>query len=246
MRARLGPVLLLALAAASCTASAQESRSATVVLFDVTNSTRSEAVRARYDGTFGLVLGHLREQGGVLGADIIDANPMAHGTLPINETFERCTILDNSLDCRQRLEERERKARAEASAILEHSSQGTDVFGALALAGQFFAAYPDASDRTLVVLSDMVQWTDGMHFDAMKEWPEVRIAELLSRAPSVDLSGVRVYVVGAGATAPAGMTPVQIEGTQRFWTRWFGEMGATVTFYGANLPRFPITSEGAA
>ena len=243
---RAGLYLVLALAVASCTASAGESRSATVVLFDVSNSTRPESVRARYDETFGLVLAHLRESGGVLGADIIDANPMVHGALPINETFAPCTINDNSLDCRKRLDEQQRAARAGASTILSNSSRGTDVFGALTLAGQFYEAYPDSGERTLVVLSDMVQSANGMHLGAVEDWSEAQLSALLAQAPSVDLTGVRVYVVGAGATTLVDTWPMQIEGIERFWTRWFQEMGASVEFYGANLARFPITSEGAA
>ncbi len=59
-------------------------------------------------------------------------------------------------------------------------------------------------------------------------------------APRIDLTGVRVYVVGAGATTSAEMRPAQIEGIERFWSRWFERGGARVVFYGANLARFPI------
>ncbi len=157
----LGAVLaLVASAAASCSvaASGDPTNSATVVLFDVSNSTRAEAVRARYDRTFAMVLEHLRDDGGVLGADIVDANPLAHGALPINETFERCTITDNSLDCREAQDEQERRVLDASEAILENASRGTDVFGALTLASQFFEAYPEAGERTVVLLSDMVQF----------------------------------------------------------------------------------------
>ena len=136
--------------------------------------------------------------------------------------------------------------REEASTILSNSSRGTDVFGALTLAEQFYAAYPDSGERTLVVLSDMVQSANGMHLGAVEDWSEAQLSALLAQAPSVDLTGVRVYVVGAGATTLVGMTPIQIEGIQGFWTRWFEEMGASVKFYGANLARFPIMTEGAA
>ena len=101
MTRRAVVLALVAFAVASCTASADETGSATVVLFDVSNSTRAESVRARYDETFAMVLEHLRDDGGVLGADIVDANPLVHGGLPINEMFEPCTIMDNSLDCRE-------------------------------------------------------------------------------------------------------------------------------------------------
>ena len=232
--------LVLALGAAACTTPAEGSRSATVVLFDVSNSTRDEAVRARYDQTFGLVLEHLREAGGVLGADIIDSNPLVHGALPINETFERCTIGDNSLDCGSALDDQQQDVSAEAAEILQNASRGTDVFGAFELAEQFFAAYPDRDERTLVVLSDMVHSANGMHLGAVETWTEAEISALLQEAPSVDLDGVRVYVVGAGATSLVGMTPEQITGIQRFWTRWFARVGATIVFYGGNLARFPI------
>jgi hypothetical protein len=233
-------VLLLVIAAASCTASASESRPVTVTLFDVSNSTQPEGVRARYDETFGLVLAHLREEGGVLGADIIDSNPLVHGELPIHETFEPCTITDNSLDCRKRLDAQEQRVREEASAILNRSSRGTDVFGALELARQFFVAYPGSNDRTLVILSDMVESANRMHLGAVETWTPTQVAKLLALAPEVDLSGVHVYVVGAGATSIAGMSPEQIDGIRSFWTRWFERMGASVDFYGATLPRFPI------
>jgi hypothetical protein len=241
MRIRAGWVVaVLALAAGSCVGSSEPSTQATVVLFDVSNSTQPESVRARYEDTFGMVLAHLQADGGVLGADIIDANPMVHGALPINETFEPCTVMDNSLDCRRGHEQQERSVTDQAGRILEHSSRGTDILGAFALAEQFFDAYPDAQVRTLVVLSDMVQSAHGMHLGAVEEWSEARTSELLDETSRVDLDGVRVYVVGAGATALARMTPIQIRGIQRFWTRWFEEAGASVEFYGANLARFPI------
>lgn len=240
MRIRVG-LLAALLGLASCTASAEESTSATVVLFDVSNSTLTESVRVRYEDTFGMVLTHVREEGGVLGADVIDGNPLVHGELPVNETFEPCTIRDNSLECREALDEREAGVRGEAAAILETSSRGTDIFGALVLAEQFFEAYPDAGARTLVLLSDMVQSANGMHLGMVEAWTQAELSAHLARGPSVDLSGVRVYVVGAGSTALAGTTPIQIEGMERFWTRWFEAMGASVVFFGANLARFPIT-----
>lgn len=229
-----------ALAIVSCTARAEEPPPVTVVLFDVSNSTLDADVRARYDRTFAMVLEHLREAGGVLGADVIDDDPLVHGSLPINETFEPCTIHDNALSCRAGLEEQEARVREAAAAILETSSRGTDVFGGIALAEQFFAAYPGSRDRTLVVLSDMIQAARGMYLGKVESWTEAEISAHLARSPSVDLRGVRVYVVGAGGTRVARMTPERIEGIERFWTRWFEAQGASVVFYGANLARFPI------
>jgi hypothetical protein len=237
---RAALLAVLALSVASCSTKGGESDTATVVLFDVSESTRTDQIRARYDETFAMVLGRMREEGGALGADIVDANPLVHGELPINETFEPCTITDNALDCRRAQDEQERRVLAASDAILARASRGTDVFGALALAEQFFAAYPAAGDRTIVLLSDMVQFADGMRLSAVREWTEDAVTDLLSEAPTIDLSGVRIYVVGAGATAGSELAPAQIEGIKRFWSRWFERSGARVVFYGANLARFPI------
>lgn len=247
MRARRAVgCVLAALALGACTAQAREPRAVTVVLFDVSNSTLREDVRARYEGIFAMVLEHVAGSGGVLGADVIDDDPLVHGSLPINETFEPCAITDNALRCRSGLEEAKERARAKAAAILATSSRGTDIFGALELAGQYFAAYPEAGDRTLVLLSDMVQSAGGMHLGAVETWSDAEIAALLARAPSVDLAGVRVYVVGAGATTLAEMTSEEIEGIRTFWSRWFEAQGARIVFYGANLPRFPVPEAPAA
>jgi len=129
---------------------------------------------------------------------------------------------------------------AASDAILERASRGTDVFGALTLAAQFFEAFPDSGERTVVLLSDMVQFANGMRLSAVDAWTRADVAELLDGSPQIDLAGVRVYVVGAGATTTTELTPSQIEGIERFWSRWFERAGASVVFYGANLARFPI------
>jgi hypothetical protein len=135
--------LVLALAATSCSAlKAEESPSATVVLFDMSKSTRDPAVRDRYDRTFSMVLSYLRDAGGVMGADVIHDNPLVHGSLPIDVAFDTCGLADNTLDCRKALEAESKTAIAKAGAILEHQSQGTDIFGALELPAEFYEAYP--------------------------------------------------------------------------------------------------------
>jgi len=244
MRAR--PVLaLVLLALVSCTASATEASSATVVLFDVSNSTRTPAVRARYDATFGLVLANVREAGGALGADVIDGNPMVHGALPVNVTFEPCTIADNSLDCRQALEEKEagpagRRARSRAlgprhGRVRRPHARGPVLRG---VPGRGRADPRRPVRHGAVGERDAPRQAGGLVRGAARGAPRA--------GARIDLAGVRVYVVGAGATTLVGTTPMQIEGIERFWTRWFQAMGATVEFYGANLARFPIEQDRQA
>ena len=119
------------------------------------------------------------------------------------------------------------------------------MFGALTLASQFFEAYPEAGERTVVLLSDMVQFANGIRLGSVERWSPAELSALLEDAPTIDLTGVRVYVVGAGATTTTELAPAQIEGIGSFWSSWFERSGAQVEFYGANLARFPIAEVGS-
>jgi hypothetical protein len=117
---------------------------------------------------------------------------------------------------------------------------GTDVFGALSLAEDYFAAYPGAATRRLVVLSDMVQRARGLRFPSVGDWSDPAVRQMLEAAPRIALEGIEVYVVGAGGTSSDAFTPEQIEGFERFWRAYLKGAGAEVRFFGASLARFPI------
>jgi hypothetical protein len=162
----------------------------------------------------------------------------------MNETFEPCTITDNALDCRRELDDQQDAIVDQAAATLERQTRGTDIFGALELAAQFFAAYPDAERRTLVILSDMAQSANGLHFGGVDDWSDATIAELLAATPTAALTGVDVYVVGAGATASAKLGGDEIAGIGSFWRAWFDSKGArVVVFHGANSPATRSTDD---
>jgi hypothetical protein len=210
------------------------------VLFDVSASTRSADVRERYERTFELVLDDLADEGGVLGADVIDDNPLAHGGLPVNERFDGCTLLDNGLECRQGAADQRARAERTAGEILASHSVGTDVFGALELARQFFDAYPETDVRRIVVLSDMVQRARGLRFPSVADWSASNVNDMVRSAPHLDLGGVEVYVVGVGATTSSGLRPAQIDGIGRFWTSFLEGSGARIAFFGTSLAAYPV------
>jgi len=217
---------------------AQDPPRAVMVLFDVSESTDREALRDRYLETFRRVLqavDGVDDPGGILGADVIDDNPLAHGGFPIDVRFEPCTLLDNRLACEDEREAAKARALAAAEGILARARRGTDVVGGLALAELFFQAHPEG-ERLLVVCSDMLQVGRGIRLAR----PGVLdgAAELLERLPAVDLSGVRVYVAGAGASR-ADLSPETIEAVEAFWRAYFERSGAEVVLYGPALPRFP-------
>jgi hypothetical protein len=238
MSRAIAAALLVAALAPAC--GSDHHQTATVVLFDVSASTRSADVRARYERTFDLVLNDVEQQGGVLGADVIDDNPLAHGDLPVNETFDGCGLLDNGLDCRNAADDQRARAEQQANDILADHTLGTDVFGALELAEQFFAAYPQADVRRIVVLSDMVQRGRGLRFPSIADWSPASVNQMVQHAPSVSLGGTEIYVVGMGATTSESLSARQIDGIERFWTSFLERSGADIAFFGASLAAYPI------
>src|SRR2546427_11089743 len=93
---------LLVLIAAGCGGKSAQGR-VTTVLFDLSGSTSAQAIRQQYMRDFTKILDTVAS-GGVIAADIIDDNPLAHSTFPINELFDRYEPLkENKLDYERRV-----------------------------------------------------------------------------------------------------------------------------------------------
>lgn len=243
-------VVVGSLALAGCSAlhrSDREPRPLVVVLFDVSRSTNRPDIRARYLDAFERVEGWVADQHGTIVGDVIDDDPLAHSTFPIDATFAPCDVFtDNRLTCDARTTEARGAATVEARSILARvpTVGQTDIHDALALAHRVFAAYPDASPRSLVVLSDMVERTSrlsvgraGFGDDQIEPTLDAFAADGLI----ADLNGVSVYVVGAGAASGAGQPAERILTIERFWQAYFTRAGASLSTvnYGAALVRFP-------
>lgn len=231
----------LGISTASCSqisAAVNLSIDATMVLFDVSSSTKQPNIRERYLGAFDQVLEDLG-QGGYIAADIIDDNPRAHSSFPIDLKVESCGLLDNSLECEQEAEDDIEGLPGKAErAYGDPTSKGTDIFGALANAEHFLSGVEDARDSRLVVLSDMVHNQEMLSF-ATERWSIKRIDEILKQVSLPDLTGIDVYVVGAGATAPDRLEASDINWMETFWTHFFELSGASVESYGSTLHTFP-------
>jgi hypothetical protein len=232
-RGRLAALAVLVLVASSCGVVGSGSddgagRPLVVVLFDVSRSTQADGVREGYLAAFDRVLDFAEANEARVVGDVIDENPLAHSTYPVDGAFEGCDAFsENRLTCDGRTAKLRQDLTGTAAALLEpvERPSGTDVHGGVLVAARVFDAYPEAGERYLVVLSDMVEraaWGD--------EEPVV--------AP--DLAGVSVYVVGAGASGGA-MSAHRILEIQRSWQRYFEATGAELSAdrYGAALVRFP-------
>lgn len=115
------------------------------------------------------------------------------------------------------------------SAQLAPSAQGTDVFGALLVAGALFQKAPNGGRKVLVLYSDMRHVTIGLDLESPAiVRGDALLAVVGRRGLLADLSGVVVYVLGADA---AGKRVTQWESLKQFWTAYFKKAGATLSGY---------------
>jgi hypothetical protein len=215
-----------------------------VVLFDVSQSTRD--VRGGYLDAFDQVLTFASQHEGRVVADVIDDNPLAHSTYPIDVGFDGCSAFtENPLTCEAETRRAMEDATAAARAIVEGqpAGPGTDILGGLRLAARVFASYPDASARSLMVLSDMVAMSPQLALTRgfTEDDIERTVAELEAEELIPELTGVEVYVVGAGVISGQELPSQAIVATQRFWEAVFQTAGSELRpeRYGAALVRFP-------
>jgi hypothetical protein len=247
--ASLAAALTVGLALPGCSGqqgAGSDARPLVVVLFDVSKSTQDPAIRERYLSSFERVVDAVASEHGTVVADVIDENPLAHSSYPIDATFEACDPLrDNRLVCDARTAKLRGDMTAGAEAILGTipGRAGTDIHDGLRLAERVFAAYPEATSRSLVLLSDMVEHSSGLDMGRAFDGPAATggLVALQAGGSIPNLAGVRVYVVGAGVVRSSELPAARILAIQSFWQAYFTASGADLPpdRYGAALVRFP-------
>jgi len=247
-RAVAAGLALLALTGCSAVRAAtggEPARPLVVVLFDVSRSTDDPDVRERYLTTFETVLDHVAATHGTVVGDVIDDDPLAHSTFPIAAAFEGCPLSENRLECDARTAKMRATAVTSARDILTRvtGAAGTDIHDGLLLAQRVFDAYPEARSRSLVLLSDMVERSERLNVGRVTDASiEATIDGLAADGSIPDLSGVQVYVVGAGVSQGGGGMPAdRFLAIQHFWQTFVSRAGASLPSerYGAALVRFP-------
>jgi hypothetical protein len=218
----------------------------TVVLFHVTGSTYKGNVRAQYLADFGKVLRGL-VPGSILVADVIDDNPLAHSSYPIDVTFDRFNPMsENKLDFERRSRQQKDEAMKKAQAIVMKPPSGRlghNILDGLQLAERAFGAF-QGTHELLVIFSDMIEQSKRYDFTGENLTP-ARIEEIIAQERSAgrvpDLQGVEVCVVGAGASPTGGLPPERLFAIQQFWLEYFKATGAHLpkARYGSSLLRCP-------
>ena len=231
-----------AVKAATKTTSDKNPAAVALVLADVSRSTRGS--RARYPSYFSNVLNGV--PGGTLViADQIDANPLSDSTLHVRAFLEGSSLLGkNPAMVKHENQVAETAAEVGFKKLLARRPFGDSILGALDIAHDVFAAYPTAKTRYLVIFSDMIETSSRYRFTERNLTP-ARIASFISTQRGdgniPDLSGVEIYVAGAGATRGGDSNANAILGARRFWTSYFRAAGADLPDfrYGPDLIRFP-------
>ncbi|HET6948291.1 MAG TPA: hypothetical protein VFJ45_10825 [bacterium] len=244
LRRALALSALLTLLAAGCGTKA--STRVMVVLFDLSASTGADAIRQQYLSDFSKVLDGVTA-GGRVAADIIDENPLAHSTFPINVSFDRYDPLkENKLSYDRRIrEQREAVTRAAQAVVRVRPSRrtGTNVMDALQLAERVFSAF-EGTQRVLVIFSDMIEQSRRYDF-SRENLTSARITQIVEgersagRLPS--LENVNVCVVGAGAAKSGGISSERFLAIREFWLQYFKAAGAQLPKdrYGSALLKCP-------
>jgi len=235
---------LLVLVAAGCGGKSAQGR-VTTVLFDLSGSTSAQAIRQQYMRDFTKILDAVAS-GGVIAADIIDDNPLAHSTFPINESFDRYEPLkENKLDYERRVHQKRDTVLKQAEAIVRKPAgrPGSSVIDSMQLAERVFSTF-EGDHKLLVVFSDMIEQSRRYDFTG-ENLTAARIGQIIAKEQSAgrlpELQDVEVCVVGAGAATSGGLSAEKILSIREFWLQYFKAAGADLSKdrYGSALLKCP-------
>ena len=219
-----------------------------VALFDISLSTDEQALRQRYQKEFLEIVEKVVPVGVVVRGDAIRAKPLAETTFPLRLDFAKMSAINkNEFD----LDESLKKAKETTSTALSKlfadnpPTKQTPILDAIEVTRKIFAGndMENIRDRRLVIFSDMIESSDRYEFTRAPLGEKAIAAmidreKLAGRIPS--LSGVKVWVAGAGAGGGSQLATGQIRGIEQFWLAYFRAAGADLApeRYGSTLLNF--------
>ena len=110
---------------------------------------------------------------------------------------------------------------------LSPSFAGTDLIGALVVAGHIFDEHGALSRRVLVILSDMWQESRDFNFRGTKNFCD-RSTSVVLRGPNAHLNSVNIYALGVESS---GHSKQEWTCAHNFWVSYFAETGARLSRY---------------
>ena len=205
-----------------------------VALFDISASTDQQALKQRYQKEFLQVIEKVVPMGVVVRADAIRAKPLAETTFPLRLDFAKMSAIDrNQLDLDDSMKKARDTTSTELSKLFTENppTQQTPILDAIEVTRKIFsgADMDGIHDRRLVIFSDMIESSDRYEF-TRAPLGERAIAVMIEkekragRIPS--LTGVKVWVAGAGAGGGSHLSTEQVRGIEQFWLNYFRAAGA--------------------
>jgi len=236
----------ICLMVAACSSKQAGVETVAVALFDVSGSTNEKTVKEQYLREFEKILAVVTS-GGIVVADVIDDNPLAHSSYPVNQTITPYDPLkENRLDWERRVRRLKDDALRSAKVVLEERRShqpGTRILEAMQLAERAFSTYTGKL-RVLVIFSDMIEQSDRYDFSAeglTQQRIQQIVAEERSKGRLPSLTGVEICVTGAGASRTGGLPSDRLQSIRDFWLEYFKATGGTLpkSRYGASLLKCP-------
>lgn len=195
-----------------------------VLLADVSKTVPAADI-AVYSATFSAVLQDLAP-GDRLVLGRISGQAVANYMLDLDVTLPKTNVYIDDAEARD-------SVLAVAESIFtrimqDRGANKSDILSAVTIAGELFTRDTTRSERSLVLLSDMLQDSDALNLsreriDSLFTSEFVRRERAAGSIP--DLSSVRVRVVGAGARDHAIDSYVALK---NFWLTYFREAGAVM------------------
>lgn len=194
-----------------------------VILLDLSGSSAAKDRSDRgteFEKNINTALNIIREQkksGRVFVAGITDesfSNPM----VILNRRLPEPGLFGEKLEFEKK---RAAKEFQTASKHLKPVSAATDIFGALALAGDLFGQ--SCQDKRLYILSDMRHAARGIDIENVSLIPLGTVSKAFQRGMVPRLDGVKVFVTGVHTI---GKDERYMESLKRFWQAYFKKAGA--------------------
>jgi hypothetical protein len=246
-------LLLTATTAAGCSViggdkvSEDNPQAVAVILVDVSKSTFGQGgtQRQAYLDTLTKTVLPALPGGTVIKADVVDAKPLSHGTTPVSAYFEKASLTGTSdLDAKRSRNRAIKELTTSFEKLMAQHPTGNAILDSLGQAQKVFDSYPDAKTRYLLIFSDMFENSTRYSFKQENLAPD-KVRRFIERERNADrlpdLSGVEVYVVGAGATRGGDTAPQHVRAVEQFWLNYLRATGARLSSsrYGPTLVRFP-------
>lgn len=218
----------------------------TELVIDVSESMAPSVVQKRLLADVQRVVEATATRGGLLLGDLVTSNPTNDSDTPIFQNFKPSDDIKGN----DQYEVPERQQRVDSvmdqvRSMLASVQRGrTDLLTSCIVAHRVLSRHNNVTRRELVFFSDMIQNAGGYNFyDAdLSDRQIMKMLDTLKRSRALpDLSGVHVYVSGAGIDPSHKVTASRNLAIGRFWSAYFEAANAEMDpgDYSARLPVFP-------